>query len=62
MMAFNASAIRIAYMVVNFDNLLQEYEANWRREIEETLATSPPADVEVVLDVKLPFYTAGRVV
>jgi len=54
------AARRIVYVVVNFDDLLHEYGPECRAHIEAELAASPPAGVEVVLDIKPPFYWATR--
>jgi hypothetical protein len=53
--------MHIAYVVVNFDDPLHEYAARWRMNIDEDLATSPPADVEVALDIKPIIHAATSV-
>lgn len=52
------TARRIVYVVVNFDDLLHEYAADCRAHIEAGLAATPPACVEVVLDIRPPLYWA----
>jgi hypothetical protein len=60
MVAFHPGpgARRIAYIVVNFDDLFHEYAPECRAHIEVDLAANPPSDVEVVLDIKPPFEAA----
>jgi hypothetical protein len=60
MVAYDAAARHIAYVVVNFDDLLHEYVADYRADIEAGLAASPPAAVKVVLDIKPPFHAVTR--
>jgi hypothetical protein len=54
------AARRIVYVVVNFDDLLHEYGSECRAHLEAELAAAPPAGMEVVLDIKPPFYWATR--
>ncbi len=48
----------IAYVVLNFDDLLHEYADRYRMQIESHLESSPVPGVEVILDIKPPFYRA----
>jgi hypothetical protein len=62
MAAFDGDPVtrRIVYVVVNFDDPFHEYGPDYRADIEADLAATPPAGVEVVLDIKPPFYWATR--
>jgi hypothetical protein len=50
---------RIAYMIVNFDDSLNEYGDLYRLQIEQHMKINNPApDLDVVFDIKPPFYSA----
>lgn len=49
---------RIAYLVVNFDDNLHEYAVEYRKQLEAYIASVATPDIEVVLDIKPPFYSA----
>jgi hypothetical protein len=56
---FTGEARRIAYVIVNFDDRLHEYGGDYRQQIDEFLELRRINKLEVVLDIKPPFYTAG---
>jgi hypothetical protein len=56
---FSGEARRIAYVIVNFDDRLHEYGGDYRQQIDEFLELRRTDTLEVVLDIKPPFYTAG---
>jgi hypothetical protein len=60
MVAFDATASHIAYVVVNFDDLLHEYARECEAQIMANLTADPPRAVEAVLDIKPPFHAATR--
>jgi hypothetical protein len=50
---------RIAYVIVNFDDLLNECGDLYRGQIDQHMkANNPAPDLDVVFDVKPPFYAA----
>jgi hypothetical protein len=50
---------KMVYVVVNFDDTLHEYADFYRLQIEHFIETNNPApELEVVLDIKPPFYAA----
>jgi hypothetical protein len=50
---------RIAYVIVNFDDALHEYADLYRVQIDQYISTANPAPkVDVVFDIKPPFYAA----
>jgi hypothetical protein len=51
-------AKRLAYIVINFDDELHEYEKLYRDQISSCLPSIAPADLEVKFDIKRPFYVA----
>jgi hypothetical protein len=52
---------RIAYVVVNFDDSLHEYSDLYRLQIDQYIESSNPTPaLDVVFDIKPPFYTAMR--
>jgi hypothetical protein len=48
----------IAYVIVNFDDRLHEYADRYQAQIDQYVAGDPVSGLEVVFDVKPPFYTA----
>jgi hypothetical protein len=48
----------IAYVIVNFDDRLHEYADRYRPQIDRYIAGDPVPGLEVVFDIKPPFYTA----
>jgi hypothetical protein len=56
---FPGDARRAVYMIVNFDDRLHEYSGDYRQQIDEFLRLRNTNVLEVVLDMKPPFYTAG---
>jgi hypothetical protein len=59
MIAYDASptTIQFAYVVINFDDSLHEYD-RYQSQIDEYVANNPVADLEVSFDVKPAFYAA----
>lgn len=49
---------RIAYVIINFDDSLHEYAPQYETQIREELDRNHHDGVEVVLDIKPPFYNA----
>ena len=49
---------RIVYVVINFDDSLHEYAVEYQRQIESYFASASTTGIEVVLDIKPPFYSA----
>ena len=49
---------KIAYLVINFDDALHEYADRYKIQIESNLQRASVSDLEVVLDIKPPFYAA----
>lgn len=54
----DAPAKRMVYVVVNFDDHLHEYAERYRAQIEQWVAGNPTPGLEVIFDIKPPFYTA----
>jgi hypothetical protein len=50
---------KIAFLVINFDDILNEYVDDYRRQIELFLNDNPPQDVKVVLHMKPKYYSAS---
>ena len=53
-----ADTRKIVYVVLNYDDILHEYESSYSAQLEEFVATSPMADIEVVFDARPAFYSA----
>lgn len=49
---------RIAYVVMNFDDGLHEYADRYRVQLDSFVVSKKPSDIEVVWDIKPPFYAA----
>jgi hypothetical protein len=49
---------KIALVVINYDDMLHEYVANYSVQIHAFVATKPVPDLEIVFDVKPAFYFA----
>ena len=60
MAAYDAdnSARRIVYVVVNFDDNLHEYAAEYSAQIDTFVAANPVPSAEVVFHIKPPYYSA----
>jgi hypothetical protein len=60
MFAFDSKPTRkkIVYLIVNYDDRLHEYAERYQRQIADFLSVTHPTDVEIVFDIKPPFYTA----
>lgn len=52
------SVKRIVYVVVNFDENLHEYAAEYTAQINKFVAENPVQKAEVVFHIKQPFYSA----
>lgn len=48
----------IAYVIVNFDDSLHEYADRYRPQIDQYVMSVPVSDLEIVFDIKPPFYRA----
>ncbi|MCJ8141905.1 hypothetical protein MKI84_03160 [Ancylobacter sp. A5.8] len=53
-----ADTRRIAYVIINLDDILHEYADRYRVQLESFLVSKKPSDIEVVWDIKPPFYTS----
>ena len=53
-----APARRIAYVVVNYDDLLHEYAQDYSTQIGAFIVDNPVPELEVFFDTKPPFYSA----
>jgi hypothetical protein len=49
---------KIAFVIINYDDILHEYASNYDMQLEQFLATKPVPDLEIVFDIKPPFYWA----
>jgi predicted DNA-binding ArsR family transcriptional regulator len=49
---------KIVYLVINFDDILHEYSGNYSAQIEKYIAEHTLPNIEVVIDIKPPFYYA----
>lgn len=49
---------RIALIVINFDDSLHEYADEYKKQIDDHIAGVSNPSLEVVLDIKPPFYSA----
>lgn len=56
----NSTDQHIAYLVINFDDSLHEYAPRYETQIRADLARNRHDGVEVILDIKPPFYSATR--
>jgi len=52
------SVRKIAYVVINFDDLLHEYADTYRQQIDAYIAEEIGDRLEVALDIKPPYYSA----
>lgn len=52
------SARRIVYVVLNFDDLLNEYAEDYLRQIQEFVKTQTLQAIEIIFDAKPKFYSA----
>jgi hypothetical protein len=48
----------ISYVIVNFDDSLHEYADRYQTNIDQYIAGDPVPGLQVVFDIKPPFYTA----
>jgi hypothetical protein len=49
---------KIVYVVVNFDDGSHEYADRYQVQIDQYVATNPVPELEIVFDIKPPFYAA----
>ena len=49
---------RIAYVIVDFDDSLHEYAQEYSKQIAAFIATQPVPGLNIVFDIKPPFYSA----
>ena len=49
---------RIAYVIVDFDDSLHEYAQEYSKQIATFIATQPVPGLDIVFDIKPPFYSA----
>lgn len=49
---------RIAYVIVDFDDSLHEYAQEYSKQIAAFIATQPVPGLDIVFDIKPPFYSA----
>jgi hypothetical protein len=55
-----ADTRKIAYVVINYDDILHQFADNYSRQLEGFAATKPVAELEVFFHVKPAFYWAMR--
>ena len=62
MEAYNSggSGRRIVYMIVNFDDSLNQYVDDYSSQIQEFTAAQPIPNVEIVFHMKPKYYSATR--
>lgn len=58
MTAYCASAKKIVYVVLNYDDILHEYRSNYSRQLRDFMNARTPADLHVVFDAKPAYYSA----
>lgn len=58
MCAYDATASRKLYCIVNFDDHLHEYADDYRAQLEAYVRNNGDESLEVVFDIKPPFYSA----
>jgi hypothetical protein len=60
MLAYDSGNVakKIVYVIVNFDDNLHEYADRYQTQIDQYVAGNPVPGLEIVLDIKPPFYTA----
>ena len=61
MTSYDASASRIIYVIFNFDDNLNEYVSNYISQIKHKAPNLCPALVEVIFDIKPPYYSATSI-
>jgi hypothetical protein len=49
---------KIGYVIINYDDILHEYEANYSAQINAFIATMPVPELEIFFDAKPAFYSA----
>ena len=54
----NDDAKRMAYIIVNFDDRLHQYVATYSEQLKSFVAAVPVPEIEIIFDVKPPFYSA----
>jgi hypothetical protein len=54
----DAHTKKIAYIVVNFDDLLYQYRDDYKEQIDAFMATNSVPELEVEFDIKPPYYAA----
>jgi hypothetical protein len=61
MAAYDADSAtkRVVYVVVNFDDNLHEYAADYCSQIASFIAANPTPQIETVFHIKPPFYSAS---
>jgi hypothetical protein len=54
----DSSTKMIAYVIINFNDMLHEYADRYQIQIDQYMASTPVPGLEVVFDYKSAFYTA----
>ena len=54
----SAAIRKIAYVILNYEDMLHMCAPNHARELEAFVATEPVPGLEIVFDVKPPYYAA----
>ena len=54
----DGATMKLAYVVVNYDDLLHEYDDLYQRQIAQFIKDNPIPELEVVFDIKPPFSLA----
>jgi hypothetical protein len=50
--------IKIAYVIINYDDILHEYEAEYSAQIKAFIATNPVPELAIFFDARPAFYSA----
>lgn len=58
MAVYCPKAEKIAYVVVNYDDLFHEYEATYSRQLEQFVSARSISNMRVVFDAKPAFYSS----
>lgn len=58
MRAYDETASHMLYCIVNFDDSLHEYSDDYRKQLEAFARDNSLGSLEVVFDIKPPFYSA----
>jgi hypothetical protein len=54
-----SAAVKLAYVIINFDDSLHEYADHYRKQIDRYMVENSMPSLEVVFDWKTPFRSAA---